>query len=201
MKIKQNYGFGGTATLLVLLLSGCKSTGIISTLQDYGLPIPNKTQESSTGKKILAGVSGCAIGGAVAYYSSKYVGDKLLEEGYDINSEDVKKASAVIAGLGCIIGGKVALDIVRNMDEESKRAQEEAWANAQTRSKAQRTQTPQAWQTDTHSGTVEIINTTPSDDGRECATRKNYIKSAAGEAEQYIPVCKNSDGSYEAVEV
>ncbi|GGW78294.1 hypothetical protein [Alteromonas halophila] len=186
---------------LSLVLSGCESTGLSQTLQDYGLPVPNQNDDASTGKKILAGISGCAVGGAVAYYGSKYVGDKLRDKGYNYTDEEVKKATMVIAGLGCVIGGKVALNIVKNMDEESKRAQEAAWEKAQQQSKAQNTRTPQAWQTETHAGTVEIVNPVSTDDGRECATRKNYITSDAGTAEQYIPVCKNSDGSYEAVEV
>ena len=123
----------------------------------------------------------------------------MREKGHDMSSKEAKSAAMVVAGLGCVVGGKIALSIIKNMDEKSKQAQAHAWAMAQQQSKTSATRTPQAWKTDTHEGTVEIIEPTASNDGKECATRRNYIKTAEGQAVQFIPVCKDGNGTYQQV--
>lgn len=184
--------------IFAVVLGGCDSTGVSQGLSDLGFPVPTQTEKTGTGTKIVAGASGCVVGGATGFFATQYLGRKMQEKGYNYTDDELQSATMVVAGLGCIVGGKVALDIIENMDKKSKQAQEEAWARAQQQSQAQSTQTPQAWKTDTHEGIVEIVQPVKNDDGRECATRKNYIKTAEGEAEQFIPVCKNSSGIYEA---
>ena len=184
-----------------LLLSGCDSTSVTRGLSDLGIPIPNQAEETSVGTKLLAGVSGCAVGGAIGFFSTQYISRKLKEKGYNYTSEEIKQASAIVGGLGCVIGGKTALSIIKNMDEEAKRAQQSAWQLAQQQSQTQATRSPQPWKSGDFEGEVEIVQVVTTDEGRECATRRNFIKTPDGEAEQYIPVCKNSSGFYEQVPV
>ena len=40
------------------LLFGCQTTDITQTLSDYGFPVPNQSEQSGTGTKVLAGASG-----------------------------------------------------------------------------------------------------------------------------------------------
>ena len=187
-----------------LLLSGCNSTTsaqkILGDLEDLGFPTPSQTSESGTGSKVAGGLAGCSVGGAAGYFGVKYASDRLKEEGY--SSSEIGKAATFVAGLGCIIGGSVAVNIIKNMDAESRKAQDEAWAIAQSQSQAESTTTPspQAWKTDTYEGTVEILEPVTTPDGQQCATRRNYVKSPQGEGEQFIAVCKNSSGIYEATE-
>lgn len=183
----------------LVLIGGCQSTDIYTSMESMGLPIPEQNDGPSTGKKILAGVGGCAAGGALGYFGVKYFEDKLKEEGY--TKDDVNKAAKLIGGLGCVIGGSTAINIVKNMDEQAKRAQEEAWQRAQQQAQRQATTQPQTWETASHRGTVQIVQPTIDENGRECAARRNFITTDEGEAEQYIPVCKNSSGFYEQVEV
>ena len=195
-----NYRHAGIALLSsTTMLLGCQTTDMTKALSDYGFPVPNQAQQSSTGTKVFAGASGCAIGGVAAYYGTKYLTKKMREKGHDMTNKEAKDAAMVVAGLGCVVGGKIALSIIKNMDEKSKQAQAQAWELAQQQSKVSTTRTPQAWKTDTHEGTVEIIEPTASNDGKECATRRNYIKTEQGEAEQFIPVCKDENGTYQQV--
>lgn len=182
-----------------LALIGCKATdSAMQTLSDFGFPTPNQGTESGTAAKVAGGLTGCAVGGAAGYFGTKALQSKLEEEGY--TADDVKKAAVVVGSLGCIVGGKIALEIIANMDEKSKQAQEAAWEAAQAQTETVQTSSPQAWSTDTHEGTVSIINPQQSPQGQQCATRRNFVKTAEGEAEQFIPVCKNSAGVYEQVE-
>lgn len=197
MKNKLLFTLTVIATFTVF---GCNTTSVQNTLSEYGFPVANESQQSSTGTKVVAGASGCLVGGTAGFFGTQYLSRKLREKGYDYSDKEIKEASLLVAGFGCVVGGAAALKIIKNMDEKSKKAQEEAWQLAQQQSQAQQTRSPQAWRTNTHEGTVEIIEPVTSADGRECATRKNYIKTAAGEAEQFIPVCKNSNGKYEIAE-
>lgn len=186
-------------TCAMVFIGGCKSTDVYQTLEEYGLPVPEQDEGPSTGKKILAGVTGCAAGGALGYYGIKYFEDKMQEEGY--TNKEIDYTAKLIGGLGCIVGGKVAVNIVKNMDAAAKKAQEEAWQRAQQQARAQVTTEPQVWASGTYSGTVEIVEPTTDKNGRECAARRNFITTDEGNAEQFIPVCKNSSGIYEPVEV
>ncbi len=181
-----------------LLLSGCKATDAMKTLEEYGFPTANQTNESSTGTKVAGGLTGCAVGGAAGYIATKAFSDKMAEEGY--TAKEIKTTALTVGALGCVIGGKIALQIIKNMDEKSKQAQEDAWKHAQAQTETVTTSSPQAWSTETHKGTVTIINPETTSAGQQCATRRNYIKTAEGEAEQFIPVCKNSSGVYEHVQ-
>lgn len=184
--------------ICISVVTGCKTTSPSDLLNNLGFPAPAETNESGTGKKVAGGLTGCAVGGAAGYFGTKALKSSLEKYGY--TGDDIEKAAVVVGALGCIVGGKIAIEIIQNMDEKSKRAQEEAWVKAQSQARAQTTTAPQAWKTDTHEGTVEILEPVTNSDGQECATRKNYIKTAQGEAEQFIPVCKNSSGTYEQVE-
>lgn len=164
-------------------------------LDGLGFPTPTKTNESSTGKKIAGGAAGCAVGAGAGFWGTKAMEKLLKKDGY--TSKQVNQAAIVVAGLGCVVGGSLAVSIIKNMDAKSKKAQEEAWKRAQAQTETQATSAPQAWKTDTHEGVVSIINPEINADGQQCATRKNFVKSASGEAEQYTPVCKYGSGRYQ----
>lgn len=182
-----------------VIIGGCKSTDVYNSMKTMGLPVPEQDDGPSTGKKILAGITGCAAGGALGYYGVKYFEDKLEKKGY--TKDDVNNAAKLIGGLGCVIGGNTAINIVKNMDDKAKQAQEKAWQQAQQQAQRQATTQPQTWETASHRGTVQIVQPTIDENGRECAVRRNFITTDEGEAEQYIPVCKNSAGVYEQVAV
>lgn len=194
--MKKTYLVGAAASAMALALSGCKTTDAMgNALSEMGFQTPSETSGSSTGKKVAGGLGGCAIGGAAGYFGTKALSGLLKDDGF--TGAQINQAAAIVAGLGCIVGGKVAVDIIKNMDEKSKQAQEDAWARAQAQTETQAEATPQAWKTETHEGTVEILDPVTSDDGQQCATRRNFIKTSDGEAEQFIPVCKNNSGIYE----
>ncbi len=184
----------------VIFLSSCAVTDTID-LEKFGFPAPEKSDESSTGTKVAAGAAGCVVGGAAGYYLIKALDDKLKKDGAIYSDEEVKQTAVLVAGIGCVIGGKAALNIIKNMDARSKAAQEKAWQLALVQSETLTSSEPQAWSTETHEGTVQILEPETTSNGKQCATRKNYVKTSQGEeAEQFIAVCKNSDGVYEPQE-
>jgi len=166
-------------------------------LKDLGFPAPSKTQDDSTGKKVVAGGAGCAVGGAAGYFGTKALDKVLRKNGY--KGKEVEQAAILVAGVGCVVGGAAAVNIIKNMDEKSKEAQAEAWTQAQTQANAE----PVSWQGPEGSGyqgEVSIENPETMPDGQQCATRKDYVKAAAGEATAYTRMCKNEFGIYESVE-
>ncbi len=168
-------------------------------MEKLGFPAPTETKESSTGTKVAAGATGCVVGGVVGYQLIKALDKKIKKENPSAASTDkeFKEIATVVAGLGCVIGGSVALNVIKNMDAKSKAAQDKAWQLALTQSETLKSSEPKAWSTDTHEGTVQFLEPETTTEGKQCATRKNYIKTALGqEAEQFIVVCKNNNGVY-----
>lgn len=181
---------------VVSFLYGCGAMDTFD-ISNLGFAKPEETKETGTGTKVLAGAGGCAVGGGAAYLLSKKLGQKLQEKNSLIPDKEVKELSVYAAGLGCIVGGKIALNIIKNMDAKSKAAQEEAWQALLADSDNLKASEPKkAWSTSTHKGEVSITKPKPTPDGRQCATRRNYVADSTGEAEQYIVVCKNSSGVY-----
>ena len=154
-----------------------------------------KEKDGETGKMLGAG-AGCVAGAGLSYLGVKAAKNFLMREGN--TAKQVEQAAIGIAAVGCIIGGKAAIDIIENMDAESKRAQEDAWAQAQAQAG------PVAWQGPTetgYTGTVEFVEVEELPSGSKCGTRKDFTKQADVEAESYTRMCQNSAGIYEKVGV
>ncbi len=150
-------------------------------------------KKKSGNDKVLAGLGGCAVGGALGYVASRAVKKKLgrwlRKKGLAKNGE--KAAGYILPGIGCIIGGAVAIKVMKNMDEESKRKQDEAWQKAQAQTG------PVDWQSPTHSGTSEVVEIQEVPDGRTCGTRKEYVLASNGDdATAYNRVCRDENGSF-----
>ncbi len=177
----------GFAQAAVAQIPGLPSIG--------GFGQPAKKDNNTAGKIAGAG-AGCVVGGGAGYFATKALGGFLRDQG--MTNKEVNQAAVLVAGVGCVVGGKVALEIIQNMDEKSKQKQEEAWAQAQAQTG------PVAWEGPDgsgYSGTTELIEPETMPDGKACATRKDYVvKASAGDAEAYTRVCKNDSGDYVPVE-
>ena len=164
-------------------------------LSGFGFGKSAKKENNTAGKVAGAG-AGCVLGGGAGYFATKALGGFLKDQG--LTGKEINQAAIVVAGVGCVVGGKVALEIIENMDEKSKQKQEEAWMQAQAQTG------PVAWQgpADTgYSGTTELVELEEMPDGTSCATRKDYVvKASVGEAESYKRVCKDETGRYTPVE-
>jgi hypothetical protein len=191
------------------LLTACKATDyaksttdyVKNKATDYGLLEPTETNETGTGTKVAAGATGCVVGGAAGFFATKALGKYMKENGDYVDPEELRAASVMVAGLGCVVGGAVAIRIIQNMDAKSKQAQENAWLTAQKQAQSQKVSTTApsmaAWESPTMDGNVSITDPVTDVNGSECATRKNYYRTKNGEeAEQFITVCKDSSGSY-----
>lgn len=179
----------------ISILSGCKST---TGLEAFGFPAPKQAESTSTGTKALIAGTGCVAGGAGGYLLTKWYRKKVEGTKDAISDKEFKEAAAVVAGYGCLIGGNAGLSIIENMDEASKAEQEKAWQLALAQSEELRNEQPEiAWRSETHEGTVSIIDPITTADGQECATRRNYVTNGDGEVDQFTVVCKNSAGVYE----
>ena len=185
---------------LALTASGCQTTNPAGALQSFGFPAPSTTAGTSSGGKVAGGAAGCAAGGAAGWLGANALKGFLRDQGYS-NSE-IQQAGIAVAGLGCIIGGATAVNIIKNMDEKSKKAQEEAWETAVAQTETQGAVSPKvAWKTATYEGETQYMNPEILSNGTKCATRRNYVQSAAGgTAEQFIYVCQDDSGIYRPVE-
>ena len=186
----------GTLLAAALVFScAAQAQGFPIEVPKIGFPSPSDTSRgSSTGKKVLGTGLGCGVGGAAGYFGTKAAGRFLRKRG--LSRKQVQTTSIAAAGVGCVVGGAVALRIIKNMDEKSKQAQEEAWRQAQANSSGE----PVSWegpQGSGYQGTVAIETAEPLPDGTTCITRKDYVLAADGEATVYNRYCKNENDEYE----
>lgn len=94
--------------------------------------------------------------------------------------------------LGCEAASGAASAIVRNMSESAKKAQDEAWRQAQQQTG------PVAW-SDPNSatrGTTEIVERETMPDGSSCGTRRDVIEAAEGRADPMVRVCRTAGGEW-----
>lgn len=161
------------------------------------LPKTAPTQGDSNGKKTVAGIAACAGTAGILYTGVKIFKDKLIKDGN--TAKEVEQIALLAGAVGCIVGGKAAVSMIENMDDQSKKAQEEAWAQAQTQADGQ----PVAWkgpEAQGYKGAVSMEDPETMPDGTECANRKNYVESGGVTGTEYIRVCKNASGLYAPVE-
>jgi hypothetical protein len=147
-------------------------------------------------KKILAGGTGCLLGGGLGYYAGdklgkKYAKDKKLS---GEQSKDIQKKFELGAAMaGCAVGASIGTKIIQNLSESARKAQEEAWVKAQNQTGSV------AW-VDPNNGTVrgtsELIEVKAMPDGSQCGTRRDVIETPEGSAEPYQRVCKAADGRW-----
>jgi len=147
-------------------------------------------------KKVLAGGTGCLLGGGLGYYAGDELGKKYAKENKlsGAESKEVQKKFELGAAMaGCAVGASVGAKIIQNLSESARKAQEEAWAKAQSQTGSV------AWvdpNDQTVHGTSELIEVKAMPDGSQCGTRRDVIETAEGSAEPYQRVCKGSDGAW-----
>lgn len=147
-------------------------------------------------KKILAGGTGCLLGGGLGYYAGEKLGEKYAKDKKltGKQSKDIQKKFELGAAMaGCAVGASIGSRIIQNMSESARKAQEEAWAKAQTQTGSV------AWVDPNNNavhGTSELIEVQAMPDGSQCGTRRDVIETPEGSAEPYQRVCKGSDGKW-----
>lgn len=147
-------------------------------------------------KKVLAGGTGCLLGGGLGYYAGdklgkKYAKDKKLS---GAEAKDVQKKFELGAAMaGCTVGASVGVKIIQSLSESARKAQAEAWAKAQNQTGSVAWVDPN--NTAVH-GTSELIEVKAMPDGSQCGTRRDVIETPEGSAEPYQRVCKGSDGQW-----
>ena len=195
MKLVYKFGAAAIAGLGMSLAAQAQS---LPRLPNIGFPNPSKSSETSTSTEQVVGAgAGCAVGGVAGYFGAKALDGFLRDQGY--TGQEVEQAALMAAGIGCVVGGAAALSIIKNMDEQSKRKQDEAWEQA----KANGGNEPVSWEgpRDTgYSGTVAIETAEPLPDGTECITRKDYVTAGGDEATVYNRYCKNENDDYVLIE-
>lgn len=128
----------------------------------------------------LLGVGGAALGKRLAASDAKRL--NLTPD-----QRKQREQSYMLGGglFGCSVGGSVAASVINNMSAAAKKAQDDAWQQAQQQTG------PVAWSAPDAKGTSEIVERQPLPDGGECGTRRDVIEATeGGRAEPMIRVCR-----------
>lgn len=145
--------------------------------------------EQGEGSGLLTGGVCALVGAGAAVLAKKYAVADAKRNRLSKQEQKRREQSYMIGwGLfGCALGGGIASKIMENLSESARKAQEEAWQQAQGQTG------PVVWRDpndpNTH-GTTEIIERKPEKGGGECGTRRDVIETAEGSAEPMVRVCR-----------
>lgn len=185
----------GTSTILITSLIAFNAHAQLSLFDKIKESIPEISDGPSTLQKLLGGGGGCAVGGAAGYFGGKEFADALGKE-QELTEEEQEQFALGAAMAGCAVGAATGLAIVNNLSESAKRAQLEAWEEAQKGSGAVTWVDPND---STTTGTTELaeVETLPS--GETCGFRRDVISTSEGSVSPEQRVCQSEGGSWEPV--
>lgn len=184
----------------LLLLGACLACRVLpAAAQGFNLPsIPGLSRilKTSNPADLLKTSSICAMisSGVAAQARSRAQADarrlhlspqqsRLREQNY----------LAGWAMLGCTSAATAADAIIRNMSESAKKAQADAWQQAQQQTGSVTWHDPNSGTR----GTSELTEREPTADGGECGVRRDVIEAAEGRAEPMVRVCRVAGGQWE----
>ncbi len=162
------------------------------------LPDLKDVQTSILSDTIFKG-GACVLTGGAAALAGKKLAAKASRNQNLPASEKKKRETSYMLGLGmagCAMGSSVAARIIQNRTEGERKAQEEAWHQAQVGTG------PVSWSSPDHSdvhGEVALTDLHTSD-GKECGTRRDLITTSEGTANPYTDVCRSA-GSDEPFQI
>ncbi len=190
------------STSALALVMACALSGQLAVAQSFpSLPniprIPSKLPaipglpagDSSPSGTAAAVAAFCAAAGAGGAYLGKQLARKDASKLKLSPSQQRARESSYMLGwglFGCAVGGGVAAKVINNLSAESKKAQDEAWRQAQQQTG------PVTWQGPDAKGTTEITEREAMPDGGECGTRRDIIEAAEGQAEPMARVCRTA---------
>lgn len=163
-----------------------------------GLPKMEDVQKTLLSDTIFKGGSCVLTGGASALVGKKLAAKASKNQSLTAKEKKQREQSYML-GLGmagCAMGSSVAARIIQNRTEGERKAQDEAWHQAQIGTGPVNWSSPD--NSDVH-GEVELTDIHTSD-GKECGTRRDLITTRDGTANPYTDVCRSA-GSDEPFEI
>jgi len=154
--------------------------------------LPQVPGGASTSGDAAAVLGVCALVGAAGASVGKKMAESEARRLKLSSSQRRQREQNYMLGwglFGCTIGGGAASTVMKNMSESARKAQDDAWKQAQAQTG------PVTWSdpNSTTRGTTEITERERLPDGGECGTRRDVIEAEEGTAEPMLRVCRTAN--------